>query len=101
MPSVSSSASDRPAAAILAEAAEAAGFAPSIHNTQPWRWRVAAAGLGLFAARERQRGVPDPGGRMLHVSCGAALHHARVALAAEGWTTETLRLPDRADPDHL
>lgn len=92
---------DRPAAAILAEAAEAAGFAPSIHNTQPWRWRVGAAGLDLFAARERQLGVTDPGGRMLHVSCGAALHHARVALAAEGWTSDTLRLPDLANPDHL
>jgi nitroreductase len=98
---VTTSASDRPTTAILAEAAEAAGFAPSIHNTQPWRWRVSPAGLDLLAARERQLGVTDPGGRMLHVSCGAALHHARVALAAQGWTGEALRLPDPADPDHL
>jgi nitroreductase len=98
---VSTSAPDRPAAAILAEAAEAAGHAPSIHNTQPWRWRTGPDGLDLFAARERQLGVTDPGGRMLHISCGAALHHVRVALAAQGWTSETAHLPDPADPDHL
>jgi nitroreductase len=101
MRDVSSSAADRPATAILAEAAEAAGFAPSIHNTQPWRWRVSPDGLDLFAARERQLGVTDPGGRMLHVSCGAALHHARVALAAQGWASDALRLPDLADAEHL
>jgi nitroreductase len=91
----------RPAAAILAEAAQAAGHAPSVHNTQPWRWRVGPAGLDLLAERSRQLGVTDPDGRLLHVSCGAALHHARLALATEGWTAEVDRLPDPADPDHL
>ena len=27
---------------VLADAAAAAGYAPSIHNTQPWRWRLTA-----------------------------------------------------------
>src|SRR2546430_2016144 len=34
-------------------------------------------------------------------SCGAALHHAGVALAAEGWQVEVVSLPDPADPSHL
>jgi hypothetical protein len=37
----------------------------------------------------------------LTISCGAALHHARLALAAAGWTPMVQRFPDPADPDHL
>jgi nitroreductase len=92
---------DRPVAAVLAEAAQAAGYAPSVHNTQPWRWRASPEALDLFAVRERQLGVADPEGRLLAVSCGAAMHHARVALAAEGWTVAVARTPDPANPDHL
>ncbi|GIE84516.1 Acg family FMN-binding oxidoreductase [Actinoplanes regularis] len=70
----------------LAQAADAARFAPSIHNTQPWRWVVRADRLELFAVTERQLTEHDPQARMLLLSCGTALHHAQVALNAEGWT---------------
>lgn len=89
------------AASALAAAARVGGFAPSIHNSQPWRWRISGAVLELRAVRERQLAVSDPQGRLLTVSCGAALHHARVALAAEGWHSTVDRLPDDADPDLL
>src|SRR5262249_45924351 len=72
-------------------AAEAAGHAPSIHNTQPWRWVVHDDALELHAQRDRQLHELDPDGNMLLVSCGAALHHARVALSAEGWGYEVDR----------
>lgn len=85
----------------LETAARIAGLAPSIHNTQPWRWRVAAPGLELRAVRERQLEVTDPNGRLLTISCGAALHHARVALAAEGLQSTVERLPEPSDPDLL
>ena len=91
----------RDAGATLAHAAYAAGLAPSVHNTQPWRWRVHPDRLDLFADRSRQLGVADPSGRLLVISCGAALHHARVALAAEGWQAEVRRCPDPDQPDHL
>ncbi|MEV6493151.1 nitroreductase, partial [Actinoplanes sp. NPDC051633] len=42
--------------------------------------------LALHAATDRQLTSQDPGGRMLLLSCGAALHHAQVALTAEGWS---------------
>ncbi|GAB3510958.1 Acg family FMN-binding oxidoreductase [Phytohabitans suffuscus] len=90
-----------PTTAALAEAAEAAGYAPSVHNTQPWRWRVTRAGLDLYAARDRQLRMADPDGRLLTISCGTALHHALVALAAEGWSAAVTPLPDPADPDLL
>src|SRR5215813_5388745 len=85
----------------LAMAAVTAGFAPSIHNTQPWRWRLSADTLELWAARDRQLPMTDPAGRLLAISCGAALHHARVALAAEGWQVTVDRLPDPRQPDLL
>lgn len=92
---------ERPHATVLAEAAAAAGTAPSIHNTQPWRWRVHPDVLELYADRSRQLPHADPDGRLLAVSCGAALHHARVALAAQGWRPDVVRFPDPADPDLL
>ena len=62
----------------LAEAARTAGYAPSIHNTQPWRWRVGPTSLQLWAERDRQLAITDPAGRMLTVSCGAALLRQRM-----------------------
>ncbi|WP_320064779.1 Acg family FMN-binding oxidoreductase [Micromonospora sp. RTGN7] len=92
---------DRPLTTALAEAAATAGHAPSVHNTQPWRWRVLPDALELRVVRDRQLAATDPEGRLLAVSCGAALHHARVALAAEGWVAVVERLPDPADPELL
>ena len=90
-----------PAASALAQAANAAGLAPSVFNTQPWRWRIFPERLELHAERSRQLGVADPEGRLLTISCGAALHHARVALAAEGWEAVVVRLPEPQDADLL
>jgi len=92
---------DRPLAAALAEAATAAGYAPSVHNTQPWRWRVHPDRLDLFAERGRQLPGTDPDGRLLMLSCGAALHHAVTALAAQGWTARVSRLAEPDQPDLL
>jgi hypothetical protein len=85
----------------LSGAARAAGAAPSIHNTQPWRWWVGEGGLDLYLDRERLVPNTDPLARLAILSCGAALHHARTALAASGWHVEVTELPDPANPDHL
>jgi hypothetical protein len=46
--------------------------------------------------------VTDAEGRLLLLSCGGALHHARVALAAAGWHADVQRLPENATrPDLL
>ncbi|MEH0935876.1 Acg family FMN-binding oxidoreductase [Micromonospora psammae] len=94
-------AADRPLTTALAEAAATAGHAPSVHNTQPWRWRVLPDALELRVDRDRQLAATDPEGRLSTLSCGTALHHARLALAAEGWTAVVERLPDPAQPDLL
>lgn len=68
--------------------------APSIHNTQPWRWRLDGRGLTLLADRSRQLAVADPDGHSLLISCGAALHLTQVALEAAGWQLAVTVLPD-------
>ena len=85
----------------LGGAARAALLAPSVRNTQPWQWLISGATLTLRADRTRQVPDTDPEARLLLLSCGAALHHARTALAANGWTPVVRRLPDSADPDLL
>ncbi|MCW2851291.1 MAG: hypothetical protein JWM84_955 [Nocardioides sp.] len=80
---------------------ELACGAPSVHNTQPWLWRVRGTRIDLFADRSRQLAVADPSGRNLVLSCGAALHQAQVAAVALGMPAEVMRLPDPDDPDHL
>jgi nitroreductase len=75
--------------------------APSVHNTQPWQWRVGAGSVHLFADWTRHVPATDPDGRDLMISCGAALHHLRATLAAFGWSTAVHRIPNPADPTHL
>lgn len=85
----------------LGDAATAAGYAPSVRDTRPWRWRLTGEGLDLLI----KDGSADVGGgpdaRLAVLSCGVALHHAVTSLAADGWRTIVHRLPDSAVPGHL
>ena len=75
--------------------------APSVHNTQPWRWRVGSESLHLYADHRLRLPSTDPDSRDLFLSCGIALHHCVVALAALGWQTKVHRLPNPAELEHL
>lgn len=89
------------ARAALETAARVSLRAPSVFNSQPWTWRIAGEVLELGSDPSRRLGVTDAEGRLLLLSCGGALHHARVALAAAGWRAEVRRLPDDQRPDLL
>jgi nitroreductase len=86
---------------VIQAALELAVRAPSVHNSQPWRFRVGTRDIRLHADPRRRLTATDPDGRDLLISCGAALHHLRVALTALGWLPVAHRLPEPADPDHL
>jgi len=76
-----------------------AGAAPSIRNSQPWRWSVEQGTVHLYSVSSPLAAETQT--RDLLMSCGAALHHLRVALAASGLASTVHRLPDVAEPDHL
>jgi len=78
-----------------------ASRAPSVHNTQPWRWRVGADSLHLYAEPGLHLPSTDPDGRDLILSCGIVLHHCVAALAALGWQSKVHRLPNPDEPEHL
>jgi nitroreductase len=64
----------------------AAGEAPSVQNTQPWRFRVVGREVvELSADPGRRLTVSDPRGRSLYVSCGAALFNLRLAIRWAGY----------------
>ena len=90
-----------PLAEALGKAATAAAQAPSIYNTQPWKWRIGDGAMELRADPDRRLVAADLEGRMLVVSCGVALHHAVIALTAFGYASTTSYLPSAADPDLL
>jgi nitroreductase len=93
----------RPAdlSALLSTAVEQALQAPSVHNTQPWRWRITSGSIELHADEDRHLAATDPDRRDLLLSCGAALHHLQVALAALDLPVRVHRLPDPENLDHL
>ncbi|MGY1753391.1 Acg family FMN-binding oxidoreductase [Blastococcus sp. SYSU D01042] len=78
-----------------------ANRAPSVHNSQPWRWRIGPSSIHLFGDPDRALPATDPEGRGLLISCGAALHHLRVSLLAAGAASRVHRMPDPAHPQHL
>ncbi len=86
---------------ILIDAVEMAAHAPSVHNSQPWRFRAGPSGVELYADPGRWLPTTDADGRDILVSCGAALHHLRVALAEAGVGVTVRRLPDPDESLHL
>jgi nitroreductase len=82
-------------------AIELAGRAPSIHNSQPWQFDVQTDRIDLYANYRRWLPATDADQRDLLLSCGAALHHLRLALAAADIGCTAHRLPSASEPDLL
>lgn len=89
---------DLPSPASLADRlswyAAVARWAPSKHNTQPWRIVPHGSALQIWADRKHQLAETDPHQRELVISCGAALHLACVAMRSLGFQPIVTLLPD-------
>jgi hypothetical protein len=81
-------------AAVLATA----GLAPSVHNTQPWTFRVTPDVIELHTDPTRRLPVVDGHDRELRIACGAALFNLRLALQGLGVRPHVTLCPDRHQP---
>ncbi|MCU7826484.1 Acg family FMN-binding oxidoreductase [Kitasatospora sp. DSM 101779] len=90
-------------AAALETLVSAAVAAPSIHNSQPWHFKLRpeTSTLEVRAVGERQLPQTDPRGQALYISVGAAVFNVRVAARHLGWSPDIRLLPDPAEPDLL
>ncbi|MDN3028973.1 hypothetical protein [Streptomyces sp. S.PB5] len=85
----------RHAAYYLVRAAVAA---PSVYNTQPWRFISQNDEIELHADLSRRLAVADPDGREMVISCGAALFNLRLAMRHLGFPPQVRLCPDPQQP---
>ena len=90
-----------PDAAVLKNALLLACHAPSVYNSQPWRWMSQGGILDLFVDPRRIAPRSDPSGREAIISCGCVLDHLHIAMAAAGWDAHVDRFPKPNNLDHL
>lgn len=72
-----------------------AARAPSVHNTQPWRFKASHDAIELYADPHRKLRVDQVGREML-MSCGASLFGLRLAVRSLGYLPEVELFPDPA-----
>jgi hypothetical protein len=82
----------------LRSVVEAAVWAPSVHNSQPWSFVIDGDEIRVCADGDRWSRVSDPGARELFISCGAALFTIRTALSVLGHRPVVTVSPDPDRP---
>ena len=78
--------------------AQFAALAPSVHNTQPWRFVADGDVLEVRADPSRALSYLDQDQRQLHLSCGAAVEFARLAIRSLGYACTVELMPLDDDP---
>ncbi len=86
---------------LFLPAVEAAIRAPSLHNSQPWRFRIRDGALEVLADPSRQLPAADPHGWAQRLACGAATFNARLAFAVAGHPAQVRLRPDPDQPGLL
>ncbi len=80
-------------------AVAAAVRAPSLHNSQPWRFAMRGDSVQVRADPRRTLAVADPTGWALRLSCGAATYNLCLAFAVSGTPVEVEWMPESIDRD--
>ena len=78
-----------------------AALAPSVHNTQPWRFVWDGRSLEVYDDPARSLPVLDPTGRERVMSCGAAVENAVLGMRGLGRHCDVELLPDPDRPELL
>lgn len=76
-------------APVFEHAVRAAVRAPSMYNSQPWRFRLHDDGMEIYADPAVRLPVADESGWAARVALGAAAANAQLALAVAGLVTQT------------
>jgi nitroreductase len=79
-------------------AVEAATRAPSMLNSQPWRFRLGDDEIDVLVDPRGRLSRIDASGWAARIGCGAALLNLRLALAVQGKPTAVRLMPDPDDP---
>ncbi|MFI5708314.1 Acg family FMN-binding oxidoreductase [Kribbella sp. NPDC051620] len=77
----------------------AAVSAPSMHNTQPWRFEVNGRVIDVFLDGARALPAEDPTGRAMRIAAGAATFNLRCAAASLGYDSWFGLVPDPTEPE--
>jgi nitroreductase len=88
-----------PLGAKWATCLQSAIAAPSVHNTQPWRFRLGPHHVDVLVDPSRRLAAIDSMGREAMISVGAAVLNLRVAVLAAGRIPLTQLLPNPDEPD--
>ena len=80
---------------------KAAIAAPSMHNTQPWRFEVEGHVVDVFLDGSRTLPAEDPTGRAMRIAAGAATFNLRCAAEELGYGTWFGLAPYAEEPDLL
>ncbi|MCM4085171.1 Acg family FMN-binding oxidoreductase [Paractinoplanes hotanensis] len=84
---------------VLVDCVRTATAAPSLHNSQPWQFRIRGSRIEVYADPARRLRVLDPDGREQLISLGAALFTLRLAIRRSGHRSDYEVFPDADRPD--
>ncbi|MFI5953096.1 Acg family FMN-binding oxidoreductase [Cryptosporangium sp. NPDC051539] len=75
--------------------------APSVHNSQPWRFRRRGDAVEILSDAGRALPATDPTGWGTRLAIGAAAYNVRLGYLLLGWAPDVQPFPEPAQPDLL